>query len=262
MGERYELKFFKRFTLLLSGFPNSGKSVFALAPHPSLGDVAYFPFDQGAESMEGIPQSIYHERLKIYRPGWSDTGVRYKGQGFTKKIIDAFGKKIKEKTIIVDTATAMIRLRYFDELESQGGKTTEYRRENEAPQQLAVHALDTLYNANPDKNIIFLHHLKAIKDGQDFKTWTPDIIGSKLLPIWDGQFSASLVMDTELSRQERKFFLLLKATGEQQKIRFRATIAPDLPSRMDVTLTERRNYEPILLAWDRIFKALDSIMDL
>ena len=260
MDKRYMLQNFKRFTLLIAGFPASGKTIFSLAPHPFLGDIAYVPMDVGAEHFEGIPFSLIDkERVKVYRPSFSKDGIRFKGKSFSQKILDFCSMKIKEKTLILDTATAMTRYRFYDEVEIKG--LSKYHKENEMAQHLIISTLDTLYHANPHLNIIFLHHLKELrKPGEEMAldTWTPDIIGSRLLKIWYGQFSASLITFTDISPKGVSYRLLLKPTTLNQHVRFRAGISHPLPPYMDITC-KKGDYEPLLSAWDVIFRAFDSV---
>lgn len=253
--------------------PGAGKSTLALYPYGNVKDekVLLIATNAVAYRLRGIPKEWVDGRVSIELPGFDEKGCRVKGGDYFKKMMAYAAKPRPEFTkIVVDDLTTMVRSRYNDALEALGGIPSEYRRENEAPQQFAFAWMEQIWQSNKDAQIITLHHTKRIYEpGAEKKldTYWFELVGSKLDDSWAGRFDSFFFMDTiqepkpgaprELVMKRR---LHLRPAKNWQFVLSRSGLgAPTFPASVDVTVKDAADHGPLEEAWKAMMLAVGGV---
>jgi len=252
----------------LCGASGSGKSTLALYPHPELGKVHHIVTEATASQLR-VPREWLKSRVVTEQPGMAPDGSRLRGADYYKSMVTYARVSREADTVILNSGSGVAKLRYLDALHTLGGMPTEYRRENESAQQLAVHFLKELCDANKHANIVVFYHLKDItKEVNKTRvldtTW-PETVGRKLDHSLGADFDAFLQLSEQdggskvITKGEppvkmKKYMLDFGAKPEARYIFTRVLPGEVPPTPMDITVMEPGNYQPLHAAWDTILK--------
>lgn len=260
--------------LAICGASGSGKSTLSLYPHPSLGRVHHI-VTEAMSSQLHLPAAWLGDRVTTEQPGLDPKGARLRGADYYKAMVSHAREPKKADTIILNSGTGVAKLRYLDALHILGGTPTKYRTENESAQQLAVHFLKELGDANKKANIIIFYHLKDMMkeipnpEGKGsirvLDTKWPETVGRKLDHALGADFDAVLMMSEQDGGMEivkkgeppirkKKYILDFGATPEARFVFTRVLPGEPPPEPMNVTITTPGEYVPLHKAWDVILK--------
>ena len=252
----------------IAGNPASGKTTLALYPVRKDEKVLLIATNAVAYRLRGIPKEWVDGRVTIELPGFDETGKRKKGGDYFKAMLAYAARPKPEFTkIVIDDLTTMVRCRYNDALEALGGIPSEYRRENEAPQQFGFAFMEQIWQANKDSQIITLHHTKAIyKPGaeKELDTYWFELVGSKLDDTWAGRFDGFFYLETIQEKDIKnprqmvtRRRLHLREGANWQFVLSRSGLGtPTFPATVDVTVRDAADHAPLEAAWQAMAAAV------
>lgn len=241
--------------------PGEGKSTVALFPDEPDQKVLLIATNAVAAKLRGIPRSWIDGRVTVELAGFNTSGQRETGGSYYKKMMGYAAKPRPEFTrIVVDDITTMVRCHYNDILLPMGGLPSEYRRENEAPQQFGFAFMEQIWQANTGAQIIALHHTKKInRPGADkvLDTHWFELVGSKLDDSWAGRFDGFFFMDSILAKDNKNPRLMtvrrrlhLTPGGVWKFVINRHGLGePTFPAMVDVTVNSEKDTQPLKNAW-------------
>ena len=192
--------------IMIYSAAGNGKTRLATSLTERFGKIAYIALDEGSENLDSV-LAKYHGRIDVFKPKWDNPIVEafeiaeydWKAAGYDTVIIDTF-TNLSWKLLFYVTNEGMFQKNHvmIGDIGQPGRMAMPDKGDYGGVQGIVRNFVTTIFNQNPDMNIIFVCHQATDDDSALGSVGGPATIGRALIEWLPARFKTVIRLDRKL----------------------------------------------------------------